>query len=66
MEWLKKLRADKGYSQKETAKLCFLSQPSYANIENDKRHPSVSTAKRIADVLNFDWTRFYETEKTSA
>ncbi|QOT01032.1 helix-turn-helix transcriptional regulator [Brevibacterium sp. JNUCC-42] len=31
---------------------------AYSNIENDKRNQSVSTAKKIAVALNFDWRLF--------
>lgn len=37
-----------------------ISRAGYANIENGKRLPSVPVAKKIAAVLGFDWTRFYE------
>lgn len=37
-----------------------IAQPSYFNIEAGKRRPSVPVAKKIAAVLGFDWTRFYE------
>lgn len=36
----------------------------YFYIENRNRNPSVETAKKIAAVLGFDWTRFYEDEET--
>lgn len=42
-----------------------ISRAAYANIENGKRSPSVSVAKRIAAVLGFDWTRFFDDEKTA-
>ena len=28
--------------------------------ERNERRPSVETAKAIADVLGFDWTKFFE------
>jgi len=31
-------------------------------IENGNANPSVKVAKKIAAVLGFDWTRFYEDE----
>jgi DNA-binding XRE family transcriptional regulator len=37
-----------------------ISQPSLANIESGKTNPRIITAKRIAAVLDFDWTKFFE------
>ena len=31
-------------------------------IENGNANPSVEVAKKIASVMGFDWTRFYEDE----
>ena len=34
-------------------------------IENGNAAPSVNSAKKIADVLNFHWARFFEDEHTA-
>ncbi len=47
-------------SQNEVAKTVGIAQASYSNIENGKREPSVSVAKKIATVLDFDWTLFFD------
>lgn len=60
MSWLKAIRHKCRMSQVEVARGAYITQPSYANIENGKRAPSVPTAKRIAKILGFDWRRFYE------
>lgn len=65
MEWLKTIREQKGLSQFQVANQSFITQPTYCNIENGERRPSVETAKSIANVLGFEWTRFFEEEKTS-
>lgn len=62
-EWLIAIREKAGLSQKAVSERVGISQPSYFNIEQGKRRPSVETAKSIAEVLGFDWTRFYEEEK---
>jgi len=66
--WLKELRETKGLSQKETAKKAGISQQYYNFIENEKRgnplNPDI--AKKIAAVLDFDWTQFYNDESTGA
>lgn len=60
MEWLKAIRISQKILQEEVAARAQIRQPTYANIENGKRRPSVQTAQKIASVMNFDWRRFYE------
>ncbi|MBQ9858105.1 MAG: helix-turn-helix transcriptional regulator [Oscillospiraceae bacterium] len=61
-EWLRAIREELGYTQKYVAEKSGISQPSYFNIERGERGIAVSTAKAIAAVLGFDWTRFYDEE----
>lgn len=61
MEWLKKIRGVK--SQQAVADKIGIPQSTYASIESGSRNPSVSMAKRIAAVLGFNWTRFYENDE---
>lgn len=61
-EWLKSRRLDEKLTQKEIADLVGVSRSTYAMIENGERNPSVPVAKRIANVLKFDWTIFFEDE----
>lgn len=63
---LEAIRREKNMTQKEVAEAVGITQVSYSNIENGKRRPSVSTAKRIAAVLGFDWTEFYDDDGESA
>ncbi len=58
--WLINFRKRKGLSQSKIAKEIGVSQQMYNYIENNKRNPSTNLAKKIADVLNFSWTKFYE------
>lgn len=58
--WLIAKRKKLALSQYQIAKIVNISQPSYCNIENGSRNPSVITAMKIADALGFDWTLFYE------
>lgn len=62
MHWLEEIRVSRGMSQKDVAEAANISQPTYSNIEKGKRGISVETARRIAAVLGFEWTRFYELE----
>jgi len=59
-KWLIELR--KGYSQTQIAKAAGITQQMYSFIELGVRRPSVEVAKKIAAVLGFDWTRFFEDE----
>lgn len=63
-KWLKDKRCSKKLSQVDVANKVGITRVSYARIEIDERSPSVETAKKIANVLGFDWTRFYEDEET--
>lgn len=57
-KWLIDLRG--GLTQEEVAFKAGISRGAYSNIENGKRDPSVSMAKRIAAALNFDWNIFFK------
>ena len=62
MEGMKRLRKEKGLSQQELADLTGVSQKMVYLVEMGQRRPSVDLAKKIAKVLEFDWTKFYEDE----
>ena len=57
---LKVKRASKGYTQEELASLVGVTKEYYNMVENNKRTPSVSTAKKISEILGIEWTSFYE------
>ena len=59
-EWLVRLREAKGMTQKALAEQVKISQPSMCDIEQGVNTPRPDTAKRIAQVLGFDWTRFFD------
>lgn len=59
-KWLLDIRRRCGMSQRTIAAAAGISQVGYCLIERGEREPSVNTAKRIADALGFEWTRFYE------
>lgn len=58
LDWLVELRGDR--SQQKVADEIGIAQSTYASFETQARRPSVRTAKRIAQVMGFDWTRFYD------
>lgn len=47
-------------SQREVAERAGITQAFYCEIEKGKKKPSVDMAKRIAEVLGFEWTKFFE------
>ena len=63
MTWLEAKREAMKMSQYDVSKVVGIAQATYCNIENGKRRPSVETAKKIAAVLGFEWTRFFEDEE---
>lgn len=61
-DWLIQIRKTEGLSRDDVVKKLNITQQAYCYIENNKRNPSVELAQKIAEVLNFDWTMFYEKE----
>lgn len=51
---LRKLRANKGYSQEYMAETLKISQKTYSNMENDKSSISIENLKKIAEEFNID------------
>ena len=47
-------------SQMDVANKVGISQNHYSSIETGNRQPSVAVAKQLANLLDFDWTKFYE------
>lgn len=58
--FLKEARKKKGLTQNDVADAAGMNRAAYSNIEIGKRSPSVKLAKKIAEVLGFNWTKFYE------
>lgn len=54
------------FTQREVGRLSGISESYYSMIESGERNPTVKTAKKIAAVLGFDWTLFFEDEKNPA
>jgi len=57
---LKASRKGLDMTQAQLASVCGVSESYLSLIEAGERRPSVEAAKRIAGVLGFDWTRFFE------
>ena len=59
-ESLKEKRKAKNLTQSDMAKLVGCSEQYYNMIENEKRTPSVKTAKEIGRILNIEWVIFFK------
>ena len=57
---IRALRKAKGLRQTDLAQAVGVSQPVITKLERGERKPSVKVAKRIAAVLDFDWTDFFK------
>ena len=66
MPWLKEIRTNANLTQKEIAVKSYISESYYCLIETGERRPSTDVAKAIANVLGFDWTKFYDDNIQSA
>lgn len=62
-QWLADIRIRQGKTQQEVADGAGMSQAGYAGIETGVKTPTVPTAKKIAAVLGFEWTRFFEDQE---
>mgnify|MGYP003948822671 CR=1 FL=1 len=59
-EWLLLLRNRYDLTQDQVAKLAGISRSYYSEIEVGVKSPGGKTAKRIADVLDFNMALFFE------
>ncbi len=57
---LKITRKNKRLTQQQLAELVGVDRTLISKIESGVATPSVTTAKKIAAVLGFDWVRFFE------
>lgn len=57
---LKEKRKEKDLSQEALANQCGVFRTHICNIEKGITKPSVSLAKKIGEILGFDWTEFYD------
>lgn len=60
--WLHDIRKEQDFTMNKVAEAANISESYYSMIESGNRGVPVETAKKIATVLNFSWTRFYEDE----
>lgn len=65
-QWLIELREQQGMSQAQVARVAGVSQPTYWEYEQGKSTPKPERARKLAQVLGFDWSRFYTEDTTHA
>jgi len=56
---LKKVRTEKGYTQERLAEEVGVQRVTITNIESGYNKPSVQLAKKLGNILGFDWTLFF-------
>jgi transcriptional regulator with XRE-family HTH domain len=61
-DWLISLREQLKLTQRDVADKAEIPRSTYANIEVGRRNPTVDNARRIANVIGFDWTIFFANE----
>lgn len=64
--WLKEARKKCGFTMKQVATAAEISECYYSQIEGGSRNCPVQTAKKIAEVLGFPWTLFFNDSTESA
>lgn len=57
--WLMELRERAGMTQADLAEATGLSRMTINTIESGRKPPSEQVAKKIAEVMNFDWLKFF-------
>lgn len=60
MNHLRKIRKQKGVTQKELIDKLNIKQQRYNHYELGRRELPVSLAKEIGKILNIDWWKLYE------
>lgn len=58
--WLVHIRESRGYTQEQVAEGASIKRAYYTQIENGVRTPSVPVAQKIAALLQFEWTLFFD------
>lgn len=57
---LRELRESSGITQTDLAIKVGVSRQAISLIENGQMKPSIKNAKKISEILKFDWRLFYE------
>ncbi len=58
--WLITYRLNHGLTRRKVAQMLHISEPAYFAYEKGTRTPKPIKAKLLGEILDFDWTKFYE------
>ena len=64
-ENLKKIRKEKGLTQKELGKLCGMSEAQIGQYENGLRNPKMETLEKIANALDISYFELLDISETT-
>lgn len=64
-EKIRKLRKEKGLTQKQLGNLCDMADSAIRRYENGHANPKIETLRKIADVLGVDVVEFVQEQQTS-
>lgn len=62
--WLRKKREDANLTQEQLAIKVGIARSTYGAIETGERNVRPHVAKKIASILDFDWTLFLKRNAT--
>lgn len=62
-QWLRQMRKDLHLTEKQVAEAIGIKQAPYHRIETGQSSPRVENAKKIGNLLGFDWKLFYPDEQ---
>lgn len=59
MSDIKIQRIKKGLTQKQLAEQCGVIRQTISSIERGVNKPSIELAKKLGEILEIDWTKFF-------
>jgi putative transcriptional regulator len=59
-QWLKNERVNRNLTLCQVSEKIGISESYYSLIESGDRNVPVKTARKIANALGFEWTRFFD------
>ena len=63
MNLIKKKRIEKNLTQEELGNLVELKKAVISHYEKGRAKPSIESAKKIGEALNFPWHQIFEEEE---
>lgn len=61
--WFKSVRENQDITQENLARKLGVTRQHIGLIENGVTNPSPELAKKIGEILEIDWTKFFESEE---